>query len=235
VSVTGAATLESLEGQYWGDPPPRATSLIMTVHRLRRKAVASLSPEDLRIMIGQSVGLDHLVPLALNALAADPFVEGDLYPEDLLTAVLRVERSYWLRHADGLRVVEEIAADLDQPDEPVLSAVQEFRARSAIEDWAREGRQLALISEALRQYRGGRSTLRRLAEELYALAQEIRLAPDEWVEDLEAEANGLESLYAVALDRGFVDDLPDSRRHDVDAAVGRVETMLISLGRWARQ
>lgn len=235
MSVTGAATLESLEGRYWGDPPPGASNLVRTVHRLRRKTIASLSPEHLRVMIGQSVGLVHLVPLALDALMVCPLVEGDFYPGDLLTAVLRVERAYWLMHTDGLRALEEIVADLEELDEPVSSAVREFRVRSGQEDWAREARQLALVSDALRQYRGGRSSLRWLAEELYALAQGIRLAPDEWVEDLEAEANGLESLYAVALDRGFVDDLPDWRRHDVDAAVGRVETMLISLGRWARQ
>jgi hypothetical protein len=108
--------------------------------------------------------------------------------------------------------------------------VREFRARSASEDWAREGRQLTLVSEALRQYQGGVSTLRRLAENLYALAQEIRLAPDEWVEDLQAEANSLEALYAVALDRSFADDLPDRYLHDVDVAVRRVETILVHLG-----
>lgn len=235
MSVTGAATLESLEGRYWGDPPPGATYLVTAVHRLRRKAIASLSPEDLRVMIGQSVGLDHLVPLALDALMVDPLVEGDFYPGDLLTAVLRVERAYWLMHADELRALEEIFADLDGLDEPVSSAVREFTVRSGQEDWAREARQLALVSDTLRQYREGRSSLRRLAEDLYALALEIRLAPGEWVEDLEAEANGLESLYAVALDRGLADDLPEKWRRDVNAAVGRVETMLVILGRPARE
>jgi contact-dependent growth inhibition (CDI) system CdiI-like immunity protein len=121
VSVMGPATLESLEGEYWGDPPPGSTYLVRTVHHLRRKAVVSLSSEDLRIMIGQSVGLDHLIPRALDVLVVDPLVQGDLYPGDLLTTVLRVERPYWLGHLDGLRVVEEIAADLDQLDEPVSS------------------------------------------------------------------------------------------------------------------
>jgi hypothetical protein len=223
-------TLESLEGEYCGDPPPAATYLVSTVHRLRSKAISSFSPEDLRIMIGQGIDLDHLIPVALNALEVDPLVEGDYYPGDLLTAVSRVERAYWLAHLDGLRLVEEIVSGLIQLDEPVSTAVREFRARSGSENWAREARQLTFISYALQQYREGRSDLRRLAEDLYALAQEIRLAPDEWVSDLQAEENSLEVLYAVALDSGFADDLPDRYLRDMDEAVERVEMMLRNLG-----
>jgi len=97
------------------------------------------------------------------------------------------------------------------------------------EDWEREKRQRALIASVLDQYREGKSSLRRLAEDLYMLAQEIRLASDEWVDELQAEANSLEVMYAIALDRGFADNLPDRYLRDVDEAVERVANMLAEL------
>ena len=107
------AALESLEQDYWGAPPPEATYLVRTVHRLRAKPIGSLSPEDLRIMIGQGVGIHHLVPVALELLATDPLVEGDFYPGDLLVAVLRVGDAFWLAHPDERRVLSDIVDGLD--------------------------------------------------------------------------------------------------------------------------
>lgn len=97
------------------------------------------------------------------------------------------------------------------------------------EDLAREGRQRALLQRALDQYREGRLTLRVLAESLYALAEEINSASEDWIEELQAEANGLEAIYAIALDRGIAENLPEGSRRDVDEAIDRIETMLADL------
>lgn len=51
--------------------------------------------EDLRLMIGQEVGLKHLIPIALNHLKKQPLAEGDYYPGDLLAAVIRIPESFW--------------------------------------------------------------------------------------------------------------------------------------------
>lgn len=51
-------------------------------------------------MIGQRIGLPHLVPLALDVLEQDPLAEGDFYPGDLLRNVCRVPDSYWAEHPD---------------------------------------------------------------------------------------------------------------------------------------
>nr|WP_095876306.1 contact-dependent growth inhibition system immunity protein [Streptomyces sp. TLI_235] len=60
--------LDELEGA-WPDPAPGAGGL--------------------RLLIGQGVGLPHLVPLALDLLERDPAAEGGLFPGDLLDAVAR--------------------------------------------------------------------------------------------------------------------------------------------------
>jgi hypothetical protein len=82
-------------------PQPEYDSyLTATVHRLRKKPLAQFTIEDLRIMIGQSVGLAYLLPIALDHLVKRPFAEGDFYPGDLLAAAVRVEDDFWALHPD---------------------------------------------------------------------------------------------------------------------------------------
>jgi hypothetical protein len=54
--------------------------------------------EDLRIMIGQGIGLEFLMPLAIDVLRRDPLASGDFYPGDLLSAVTKAEHEFWRRH-----------------------------------------------------------------------------------------------------------------------------------------
>src|SRR5262245_29383951 len=91
----GALSLEQIEHDAWGDPAPDATYLIRTAYELHRKPVAELTTEDLRLLIGQEIGVEVLMPYALAVLASDPLAEGDFYPGDLLVAVLRMPPEYW--------------------------------------------------------------------------------------------------------------------------------------------
>src|SRR5262245_5178085 len=76
-------TLTELEGEDWG-PPTYDSHLVTTVHRLRHVPLKRFCIEDLRIVIGQKIGLPWLVPLALNHLEKHPFAAGDYYRGDLL-------------------------------------------------------------------------------------------------------------------------------------------------------
>ena len=121
----GEQSLEQLEGDAWGDAPAGATALIATVHQLRRKPVGTLDVEDLRVMLGQRVGVPVLVPRALNVLEGDPLAEGDYYPGDLLTAVLRrVPQEHWAAHPDDPARLRALVAriDLDEVDDDELRA-----------------------------------------------------------------------------------------------------------------
>lgn len=104
------ATLEQLDGQNWGDPESGETDLIRTCLSLRRKQIETFSIENLRVLLSQSIGVQHLVPLALVHLKHDPFVEGDLYPGDLLVAFLTPRNWSELEvHAHEAEVVCEAA------------------------------------------------------------------------------------------------------------------------------
>jgi len=88
-------TLQELENSDWGDPARGETGLIQKCLALRRKRLADFSKEDLRLAIGQKMGLKFLLPLAMHHLKLDPFSKGDLYPGDLLQSVLRVPIESW--------------------------------------------------------------------------------------------------------------------------------------------
>lgn len=118
-------TLQQLDGKDWGEPKPEDTRLIRECLRLRRVQLKKLTVEDLRLLIGQEIGVDHLLPLALETLRQNPFAEGDYYAGDLLVNVLGVSAAFWRQNADwqsemasiGRRAVElcdgslEIASD----------------------------------------------------------------------------------------------------------------------------
>lgn len=86
-------SIEQREGP-WPEPGPDATALTRTVHRLRRVPLPELTAEGLRILLTQSVAVPHLLPRALDLIDTDPLTSGDMYPGDLLVAVLRTIVSY---------------------------------------------------------------------------------------------------------------------------------------------
>ena len=105
-------TLDTVDPPAWGPAPPDATLLIKRCHQLRTKPLRDFTVEDLRIMIGQQVALNRLVPLALDRLRPDPLVEGDYYPGDLLDSVLRVDTTFWGWSPDLTVEMRKLAEDL---------------------------------------------------------------------------------------------------------------------------
>ena len=92
-------TLTQIENHDWG-PPHFDSYLVTTCHRLRYKPLVEFTIGDLRILLGQGISAEHLVPLALVELERDPLAEGDHYPGDLLRAVLPLKREDFLLHPD---------------------------------------------------------------------------------------------------------------------------------------
>jgi hypothetical protein len=119
-------TLEELEGVEWG-PPTYPSQLTSTCHRLRKKPIGECGVEDLRMLIGQNVGLPFLVPLALELLERDALVAGDFYPGDLLGSLLRAERKYWERHASERGRLDVIVAGLGAVPEEIASELEKWR------------------------------------------------------------------------------------------------------------
>jgi len=94
--------------------------LVEAVRRLRRLPIRDYRIEDLRLMIGQGLGLPYLVPLALDVLESDPFAKGDYYPGDLLRMVTSVPQEFWSDHPSFRRraahVVRRALQGFDQAE-----------------------------------------------------------------------------------------------------------------------
>jgi CDI immunity proteins len=101
-------SLQQLEGEDWGRPT-YDSHLVTECHRLRRVPLREFTAENLRIMIGQQIGLPYLVFVALELLRSDPFTAGDFYEGDLLAAVLRAESAFWREHHDLRQQAAEVA------------------------------------------------------------------------------------------------------------------------------
>ena len=89
-------TLENLEKKTWSEfGSEEGSYLIKTCNSLRKKQLQDFTTEDLRIMIGQEIGLYFLMPLAIETLTDNIFAEGDYYEGDLLKNVLEVNTKLW--------------------------------------------------------------------------------------------------------------------------------------------
>ena len=99
MDVDPEKTLEQIENIYWGDPT-YDSYLVTTCHQLRKKPLKDFTIEDLRIMIGQNISLNILMPMAFERLKQNILAEGHFYPGDLLKSVLTAEASFWVNNAD---------------------------------------------------------------------------------------------------------------------------------------
>ena len=87
-------TLDYLEKNNWSSSA-YDSHLIKRCHELRKLPLDNFTTEDLRIMLGQQIALDYLIPLALEVLTINLFAEGDFFEGDLLKTVLAIKTDFW--------------------------------------------------------------------------------------------------------------------------------------------
>jgi hypothetical protein len=73
-----------------------------------------MNNEDLRVLLLQQEGIDVLTPIALTHLEQNPLAEGDFYPGDLLTTVLKLPPAYWQQHRGQLRRAVAVLKEVDK-------------------------------------------------------------------------------------------------------------------------
>jgi hypothetical protein len=103
-------SLENLEKDYWGEPT-YDSHLVKTCHLLRKKPIKDFEIEELRIMIGQNIGLKFLIPIALGKLKENILAEGDFYEGDLLKSVLTCKEEFWNDETELTKELEAIILD----------------------------------------------------------------------------------------------------------------------------
>jgi hypothetical protein len=103
-------SISELEGWNWKDPipsPDNSSSVVLRFYRLHRTPIKNLEVGDLRFLIGQNSALEYLVPLAIDQLRKDPFIEAEYYPGDLLWAMYlnNNDPNYSISHPDQREVL----------------------------------------------------------------------------------------------------------------------------------
>ena len=125
-------SLENLEKDYWGEPDYES-HLVKTCHQLRKKPLKDFEIEDLRIMIGQNIGLKFLVPIAIEELNENILAEGDYYEGDLLKSVLTSEVEFWSERFDLLeelnKLIQQNLELLDQTDPEFTREFNRLKSR----------------------------------------------------------------------------------------------------------
>jgi len=125
-------SLQDLEGSDWGDPSPEDTHMVQRCMALRRKPVVELSEEDLRLLIGQKMGLGHLVPAAIERLNIDAVAGGDMFEGALAENLSRIEDDWWSRHPTETAAFEKVAQRTDwagDADEDVAAEISSWLGR----------------------------------------------------------------------------------------------------------
>ncbi len=128
-------TLDEMEGVAWGEPD-YPSGLVIRCHALRKKPLEEFSLDDIRVMIGQSISLPILVPLALQVLEVDPLVETRGTSGGLLSGVLNADRGSLansLQLLERIRVVTERAARILQSGETDLDSQEQLQLMGRIE------------------------------------------------------------------------------------------------------
>ena len=123
-------TLNDLDPPVWDPPSADDTNLVRRCGELRGTPLADFDVEDLRIMIGQQISLRFLLPRAIAILEQNPLAEGDMYPGDLLHAVLRVDKSYWQTNVEQWQSIDGIAVGLTSAVDDLRDSIDVFRTRT---------------------------------------------------------------------------------------------------------
>ncbi len=118
-------SIEALESQYWDDIE-FDSYVVRTAQEARKKPLSKLSKEEIRLLIGQKIGLKYVIPKAIDLLEQNPLIEVYYYEGDLLSNMLKLSFDDWCDNYDQLHsfqiileknlpsilVSEEISSDL---------------------------------------------------------------------------------------------------------------------------
>lgn len=85
--------LELSEGELEIPEEPRELSVM--VSKLATKPLRRLQLKDIYLLIHHSIGLEYVLPVAVDRLAQAPWLVAHRHPGDLLVAVMEADSRFW--------------------------------------------------------------------------------------------------------------------------------------------
>lgn len=115
----------------WTDAaPPFKTPLIERCEAALALPLKDQTVETMRLLLGQGIAIDMLLPRALDILELDILASGDLYEGDLLASCQRLPASHWREHPDHWVRLDSILRDFDQKVDQVNKERAGFMANN---------------------------------------------------------------------------------------------------------
>ena len=121
-------SLESLEGENWGEVPTDESSIVVRAMKLRKIPLEQFSIDDIRFMIGQEIGLTFLLVLAIEILKENLLAEGNYYEGDLLNAIFHVKPQNWKGNHENWIQIDELIKDR-------LNELRQYKPRLDIDNF----------------------------------------------------------------------------------------------------
>ena len=101
-------SIEQLENDYWKNPSEFPTRMVERCFKYRKIKLSDLTTEQIRLLISQKIGLEHLIGLALEKLERNILAEGNCYEGDLLDAVSKIPMEFWNKKPTEFRDFKKI-------------------------------------------------------------------------------------------------------------------------------
>jgi hypothetical protein len=106
--------------------PPYETPLIEKCEAALETPLDELSLQQMRLLINQGIGLDLLMPRALDVLDRDPAISVTFFEGDLLRACLTAPPEFWSRRGEQAARLAGIARRARLDDRFVTDALEAF-------------------------------------------------------------------------------------------------------------
>ncbi len=92
-------SIEQLENDYWQDYD-FPTGLVRRCHEYRKIRLKDLTSEQMTTLIGQNIGRNYVVRIALEKLESNILPDDDIYPGALFLNILKLEPEFWKGEKD---------------------------------------------------------------------------------------------------------------------------------------
>lgn len=101
-------SLDELEETDSGNPDEALTPMVGECIRARKKPLASLSPDEIGLLVGQQDGAPFILDLVIPLLEVMPLLETRHYPGDVLSSLIRADQSLWEHRPEYREVLAQL-------------------------------------------------------------------------------------------------------------------------------
>jgi len=105
------------------------SSLTRRVWEMRNLTPEALSPSQIALCLRQLIAVNHVAPIAARLLKSEPMLEAELYPGDLLNALLDADANGRLsadQRAELLVICRSALAQAEGADQTLVGAIRRY-------------------------------------------------------------------------------------------------------------